>query len=137
MQNAASVAGDLVAESAAVDNAASIETRTQSPGSTDAGPGIDAPAALVRLEKSARALGELRLVHRSATLSAVATGALTADEAIVRVDAVTRYEALARHAWRSAAHLAGRGGWQNRWVKQALIAPAKSIRVEARSHRLG
>ncbi len=110
MQNAASVAGDLVAELAAVDNAASIETRTQSPGSTDAGPGIDAPAALVRLEKSARALGELRLVHRSATLSAVATGALTADEAIVRVDAVTRYEALARHAWRSAAHLAGRGG---------------------------
>src|SRR5271165_2271607 len=79
MQNAASVARDVVAESTSVDNAASIETRTKSPGSTDAGLGIDAPAALVRLEKSARALSELRLVHRSATLSAVATGSLTAD----------------------------------------------------------
>ena len=54
-------------------------------------------------------MGELRLPHRSATLRAVATGALTADEAIVRVDTVTRFEALTRHAWRSAAHLVGRG----------------------------
>jgi phosphate:Na+ symporter len=69
---------------------------------------VDAPAALAPLEESAKALAELRLAHRSATLSAVATGALTADEAIARVDAVTRYEALARHAWRSAAHLVGR-----------------------------
>ena len=69
----------------------------------------DAPAALARLEQNAKALRELRLVHRSATLSAVATGELTAEEAIVRVDTVTRFEALARHAWRSAAHLVGRG----------------------------
>ena len=68
-----------------------------------------APAALVRLEEAAKALGELRLAHRSATLSKVATGELTADEAIARVDAVTRFEALARHAWRSAAYLVGRG----------------------------
>ena len=59
-------------------------------------------------KQTARALGELRLAHRSKTLSAVATGELTADEAIARVDAVTRLEALARHAWRSAAHLVGR-----------------------------
>ncbi len=109
MQDAGSIAGDVVAESAAVGNAPSIDPRIQPPAPTDAGRVIDAPAALVRLEKSARALSELRLVHRSATLSAVATGALTADEALVRVDAVARYEALARHAWRSAAHLAGRG----------------------------
>jgi phosphate:Na+ symporter len=30
---------------------------------------------------------------------------VSADEAIARVDTVRRLEALARHAWRSAAHL--------------------------------
>jgi hypothetical protein len=30
---------------------------------------------------------------------------VTADEAITRVDTVRRLEALARRAWRSAAHL--------------------------------
>jgi phosphate:Na+ symporter len=55
------------------------------------------------------ALGPLRLGHRSATLATVATGELTADDAIARVDAVIRLEALARQAWRSAAHL-GAGG---------------------------
>ena len=49
------------------------------------------------------ALGTLRLAHRSAILGKVATGELIADEAIARVDAVTRLEALERHAWRSAA----------------------------------
>src|SRR5271166_4679680 len=110
MQNAASIAGDVAAESAALDRTASIESRSRSPGPADAEMTFDVPAALVRLEKTTRALTELRLAHRSVTLSAVATGALTADDAIVRVDAVTRYEALARHAWRSAAHLVGRGG---------------------------
>ena len=51
----------------------------------------------------------LRIAHRSVTLGKVATGELTADDAIARVDAVTRLEALARQAWRSAAHL-GAGG---------------------------
>jgi phosphate:Na+ symporter len=32
---------------------------------------------------------------------------MSADEAITRVDTVRRLEALARHAWRSAAHLVG------------------------------
>jgi len=40
----------------------------------------------------------------------VAAGELTADQAMVRVDAVRRLEAFAHHAWRAAAHLAGRGG---------------------------
>src|SRR5580704_11960847 len=105
MQNAASVAGEVAGQSAALDGTAPIETRRNS---RDAGAVVDAPAALAPLEESAKALADLRLAHRSATLSAVATGALTADEAIARVDAVTRYEALARHAWRSAAHLVGR-----------------------------
>jgi phosphate:Na+ symporter len=109
MQNAAAIAGEVAGKSAAPDRTASIETRRKSAGSPEVGVAVDAPAALIRLEQSAKALGELRLAHRSATLSAVATGALTADEAIVRVDAVTRFEALACHAWRSAAHLVGRG----------------------------
>jgi len=33
---------------------------------------------------------------------------LTADVAIVRVDTLRSLEALAYHAWRSAAHLVGR-----------------------------
>jgi phosphate:Na+ symporter len=65
--------------------------------------------AIADLEHCAKSLGELRRDHRSATLNSVASGALTADEAIARVDAVRRLEALAYHAWRSAAHLAGRG----------------------------
>jgi phosphate:Na+ symporter len=65
--------------------------------------------AIAHLEHCAKSLGELRKDHRSATLNSVASGALTADEAIARVDAVRRLEALAYHAWRSAAHLVGRG----------------------------
>ena len=84
-------------------------TRRNAPGSPEADATPAAPAALVRLEEAAKALGALRLAHRSATLGKVATGELTADEAIARVDAVTRLEALARHAWRSAAYLVGRG----------------------------
>jgi phosphate:Na+ symporter len=61
--------------------------------------------ALVQLEYCAKTLAELRGVHRKATLSSVASGAVSADEAIARVDAVRRLELLAHHAWRSAVHL--------------------------------
>ncbi len=109
MQNAASVAREVVGQSAALDRMAPVEMRRKSPMSPEASAAVDAPAALARLAQSAQTLGELRLAHRSATLSAVAAGELTADEAIVRVDTVGRLEALARHAWRSAAHLVARG----------------------------
>jgi phosphate:Na+ symporter len=109
MQNAISVASEIIAQSAALRDKAPIEARGNSLGSPDAEATFNASAALIRLEQSAKALGELRLAHRSATLSAVATGEVAAAEAIVRVDTVTRFEALARHAWRSAAHLLGRG----------------------------
>jgi phosphate:Na+ symporter len=68
-----------------------------------------ADSALAKAEKCASMLRELRRMHRRVTLSAVGTGMLTADEAMARVDAVQRLDALARHAWRSAAHLHGRG----------------------------
>jgi phosphate:Na+ symporter len=63
--------------------------------------------ALVQLECSTKELEKLQLTHRSATLGAVASGTLTADAAIVRVDALRSLQALARHAWRSTAHLVG------------------------------
>ena len=107
MQCAASVAGEVAAEPADIGRAGrSKRAKRESP---EADATLAPPAALVRLEEAAKALGALRLAHRSATLGKVATGELTADEAIARVDAVTRFEALARHAWRSAAYLAGRG----------------------------
>jgi hypothetical protein len=62
---------------------------------------------LTQLERNVEALEELRRSHRVATLGAVATGSLTADEAMVRVDTVRSLEALTRHAWRSSANLVG------------------------------
>jgi len=109
MQDAASVAGEVAAEPPDIKGASPIEVRRDATDSPEADATVEAPAALVRLEEAAKALGALRRAHRSATLGKVATGELTADEAIARVDAVTRYEALARHAWRSAAYLVGRG----------------------------
>jgi phosphate:Na+ symporter len=61
--------------------------------------------AIVQLEQCAKTLRELQLAHRKLTLSSVAAGRVSADEAIARVDTVRRLEALARHAWRSAAYL--------------------------------
>ena len=71
--------------------------------------GASTGQSLAQLEHCAKALGELRKTHRIATLSSVASGGLTADDAIARVDSVRRLEALAYHAWRSAAHLVGGG----------------------------
>jgi phosphate:Na+ symporter len=65
--------------------------------------------AMAQLEHCAKALHELRPAHRKVTLGSVAGGALSADEAMARIDTVRRLEALARHAWRSAAHLAESG----------------------------
>jgi phosphate:Na+ symporter len=69
---------------------------------------VSTEEALVRLEQSAKALDDLKRAHRSATLAAVASGALTGSDAIARVDTVRRLDAFAHHAWRSAAHLVGR-----------------------------
>ena len=65
--------------------------------------------AVDELERCTTELGEIRRAHRSATLGAVGDGTLTADVALVRVEAVRSLEALSYHAWRSAAHLVGRG----------------------------
>lgn len=66
-----------------------------------------APAGQVldQLEGCAKTLGELLQDHRRTTLSAVARGAMNADDAIASIDTVRWLEALTRHAWRSAAYL--------------------------------
>ncbi len=66
----------------------------------------DALDAMTQLERCAKTLDELQQAHRKVTLGSVASGALSADEAIARVDTVRRLEALAHHSWRSAAYLA-------------------------------
>ena len=57
------------------------------------------------LERAAKALADLRAAHRGATLDMVASGKLTASQAIARVDAVALMSRLAHHAWRAVAHL--------------------------------
>lgn len=97
MRSAQSAVGEIAGEKALSDAAAPIdcmETRV-------------AGTALARLEERAKSLGELRRAHRGPTLSKVATGEITADQAMARIETVRRLEALARHAWRGAAHLLG------------------------------
>jgi phosphate:Na+ symporter len=65
--------------------------------------------ALIQLEGCASALRELQTTHRRVTLSSVANGAVSVADAMARVDAVRRLDALAHHTWRSAAHLVGSG----------------------------
>jgi phosphate:Na+ symporter len=67
-------------------------------------------AALAVLEGAARELDVLQRDHRAATLASAAPGKLTAADAFARIDAVRRLDQIAHHAWRSAAHLLGRGG---------------------------
>jgi phosphate:Na+ symporter len=99
MRNAALAVKDVASETALSDAAEPI--RSLDPPS--------AASALAKTEHCAKLLQDLRLKHRRATLSAVGTGKLTADEAMSRVDAVQRLDSLAHHAWRTAAHLHGRG----------------------------
>jgi phosphate:Na+ symporter len=75
-----------------------------------AGPrAIPADEAIAELERCTTQLGEVLRILRKATLGAVANGTLTSDAALLRVETARSLEALSHHAWRSAAHLAGRG----------------------------
>jgi phosphate:Na+ symporter len=113
MRSAAALAAEVAALPASSDRAVPIAPGTEKKR-FDGEEGLAAgrsstEQALAELERCAKELGALRTGHRSATLSSVANGGLAADEAITRVEAVRRLEALAHHAWRSAAHLVGRG----------------------------
>src|SRR5262249_16580267 len=66
-------------------------------------------AALTEAEAAAKELDALQRDHRAATLASVAPGKLTAVESFARIDIVRRLDRITHHAWRSAAHLLGRG----------------------------
>ena len=105
MRNAVLIAGEVGALPDGPDQAAAVEPLD---GEKEvAGNGAPTEQAMLQLEHCAITLGELQRAHRKATLSSVAGGAVSANEAIARVDTVRRLEALARHAWRSAAQLVG------------------------------
>lgn len=106
MRNAVLIAAEVGTPPDAPDKAAPVEALEAE--KEVAANGSPTEQALVQLEHCARTLGELLLAHRKVTISSVAAGAVSVDEAIARVDTVRRLEALARHAWRSAAHLVGR-----------------------------
>jgi len=95
MRHAGSIAGELGALPDDPEPVGAGETSTEQ--------------ALVQLEQSARALRELQPAYRKATFGSVAAGAVKPDEASARVDYFRRLEALAHHAWRSAAHLVDAG----------------------------
>jgi phosphate:Na+ symporter len=107
MQRASSIAHKI----AALPEAHPVRIRDglASATGTDVAPDSTAQESIAELERCDTTLSELRRTHRSATLSDVAKGTLTADLAIVRVDTVRNLEALTNHAWRSAAHLVGLG----------------------------
>ena len=67
-------------------------------------------AALAEGEGAARELDALQRDYRAATLASVAPGRLAATDAFARIDATRGLDRVAHHAWRSAAHLLGRGG---------------------------
>jgi len=105
MRNAVLIAGEVGALPDGPDPAAPVEPLD---GEKEvAGNGAPTEQAMLQLEHCAITLSELQRAHRKATLSSVAGGAVSANEAIARVDTVRRLEALARHAWRSAAQLVG------------------------------
>jgi len=107
MRNAVLIAGRVDAPPDAHDQSAPVEAFDEEKGV--AADGASTKQAIGQLEHCAKTLGELQQTHRKVTLSSVAGGRVSADEAIARVDAVRRLESLARHAWRSAAHLVGSG----------------------------
>jgi phosphate:Na+ symporter len=105
MRNAVLIAGEVGALPDGPDPAAPVEPLD---GEKEvAANGAPTEQAMVQLEHCAKTLRELQRTHREVTLRSVAGGAVSADEAIARVDTVRRLEALARHAWRSAAQLVG------------------------------
>jgi phosphate:Na+ symporter len=66
-------------------------------------------AALIEAERLAKELGILQRDYRATILASVTPGKLTATEALTLIDAARQLDQIAHHAWRSSAHLLGRG----------------------------
>jgi phosphate:Na+ symporter len=99
MRATQTVGSSITWESALSAQAASIDWNVSS----------EVASALAEAERAARELNALQQDHRAVTLASVALRKLPAADALARIDAVRRLERIAHHAWRSAAHLLGRG----------------------------
>src|SRR5262249_44182838 len=111
MQHAAAIARDVATLPADHSKSVSPAAKREAPAMLGAEPNVPTMSVeqtLDQLQHCAKTIAEFSRVHRSETLGAVASGTLTAGDAVVRVDVVRILEALTHHAWRSAAHLAGR-----------------------------
>ena len=108
MQHAAAIARDVATLPDDRPHGVPPAAKRETPVTPYATPKMSVEQTLDQLQHCARALAEFSRAHRSETLGAVANGALTAGDAVVRVDVVRILEVLAHHAWRSAAHLIGR-----------------------------
>jgi len=104
IRNAVVIAGEIDAVPDGGDQAAAVAAVDEKKVVVHEAP---ASHAMTQLEHCAKALRELRPGHRKVTLSSVAGGAVSADEAMARVEIVRRLAAIAHHAWRAAAHLGG------------------------------
>ncbi|MEI2296620.1 Na/Pi cotransporter family protein [Ensifer sp. MJa1] len=111
MRAAAAVGGEIAAESALSAQAAPIAW-TVSP---------EVLSALAAAKAAATELDAVQRGHRAATLASVAPGKLTAADAFARIEAARGLDRMAHHAWRSAAHLLGRG--EGRDLAAASLIP--------------
>jgi phosphate:Na+ symporter len=111
MQIASSIATLLVhppvPESEATRPAGQSATFGVGPADTHPTPAVSLDKAIVCLEHCSTELANLLPSHRRATLESVASGTLTANDAIAHVEMVRFLDRLAHHAWRASAHIAG------------------------------
>jgi len=99
MRAVQAIGGSITSESALSTKATSIGWSTST----------EVAASLDEAEAASSELEALQRNHRAAALASVAQGELTAADALGRIDAARRLDQIAHHAWRSAAHLLGRG----------------------------
>jgi phosphate:Na+ symporter len=109
LRAAQAVGGSITSESALSSEAEPIGWSMSS----------DVAADLAEAEGAARDLEALQRDHRAAALASVAPAKLTAADAFARIDAARRLDRIAHHAWRSAAHLLGRGAPVSVWPGEA------------------
>lgn len=93
------ISGSITAESALSGQAETIGWNVSA----------EMDAALADLEMATKELEAMQHDYRAATLASVASGNLTAADAFARIDTVRTLDRIANHAWRSGAHLLGRG----------------------------